>query len=192
MQIILTDEVKGVGRAGEIVNVKDGYGRNYLLPNKLAVPATSNNLKALEHEKKVIADKQNKKKREAEKVAKGIEALSCSIPCQVGEEGKLFGSVTTIDIEKFLKEKGIDTVIELSVLSIVSTARKGFRDGEYPHGHGFGGTRLSYISPKRGPMSVIRVTFERSNPNFSTLNQPQNCPIFEGHLCQIQPGRLTV
>lgn len=108
MQIILTDEVKGVGRAGEIVNVKDGYGRNYLLPNKLAVPATSNNLKALEHEKKVIADKQNKKKREAEKVAKGIEALSCSIPCQVGEEGKLFGSVTTIDIEKFLKEKGID------------------------------------------------------------------------------------
>src|SRR3972149_8198223 len=108
MQIILTDEVKGIGRAGEIVNVKDGYGRNYLLPNKLAVPATSNNLKALEHEKKVIADKQNKKKREAEKVAKGIEARSCSIPCQVGEEGKLFGSVTTIDIEKFLKDKGVD------------------------------------------------------------------------------------
>lgn len=106
MQIILTEEVKGVGRAGEIVAVKDGYGRNYLIPRKLAVPATSINLKALEHEKKVIADRQGKLKREAEKVAKGIEALSCSIPCQVGEEGKLFGSVTTIDIEKFLKENG--------------------------------------------------------------------------------------
>lgn len=106
MQIILTEEVKGVGRAGEIVAVKDGYGRNYLIPKKLAVPATTTNLKALDHEKKVIADRQGKLKREAEKVAKGIEALSCSIPCQVGEEGKLFGSVTTIDIEKFLKENG--------------------------------------------------------------------------------------
>lgn len=106
MQIILTEEVKGVGRAGEIVAVKDGYGRNYLIPRKLAVPATTTNLKALDHEKKVIADRQGKLKREAEKVAKGIEALSCSIPCQVGEEGKLFGSVTTIDIEKFLKENG--------------------------------------------------------------------------------------
>lgn len=106
MQIILTEEVKGVGRAGEIVAVKDGYGRNYLIPKKLAVPATTTNLNALDHEKKVIADRQGKLKREAEKVAKGIEALSCSIPCQVGEEGKLFGSVTTIDIEKFLKENG--------------------------------------------------------------------------------------
>lgn len=107
MQIILTEEIKGVGRAGEIVSVKDGYGRNFLIPKKLAVPATSNNLKALEHEKKVIGDRQNKLKRGAEKVAKDIEALSCSIPCQVGEEGKLFGSVTSIDIEKFLKEKGV-------------------------------------------------------------------------------------
>lgn len=108
MQIILTEEVKGIGRAGEIVNVKDGYGRNYLIPKKLALPATSTNLKALEHEKKVIADRQNKLKREAEKVAKEIEALSCSIPCQVGEEGKLFGSVTSIDVEKFLKGKGVE------------------------------------------------------------------------------------
>lgn len=108
MQIILTEEVRGVGRAGEIVNVKDGYGRNYLIPKKLALPATSTNLKALEHEKKVIADRQNKLKREAEKVAKEIEALSCSIPCQVGEEGKLFGSVTSIDVEKFLKGKGVE------------------------------------------------------------------------------------
>ena len=109
MQIILTEEVKGVGRAGEIVNVKDGYGRNYLIPRKIAIPATSTNLKALEHEKKVIADRQGKLKREAEKVAKSIEALSCIIPCQVGEEGKLFGSVTSIDIEKFLKDKGFPT-----------------------------------------------------------------------------------
>ena len=107
MQIILTEEIKGVGRAGEIVSVKDGYGRNFLIPKKLAVPATSNNLKALEHEKKVIGDRQNKLKRGAEKVAKEIEVLSCAIPCQVGEEGKLFGSVTSIDIEKFLKEKGV-------------------------------------------------------------------------------------
>lgn len=107
MQIILTEEVKGVGRAGEVVSVKDGFGRNFLIPKKLAVPATSNNLKALEHEKKVISDRQNKLKREAEKVAKEIEALSCLIPCQVGEEGKMFGSVTSIDVEKFLKDKGI-------------------------------------------------------------------------------------
>ena len=108
MQIILTEEITGVGRAGEIVNVKDGFGRNYLLPKNLAVLATSNNVKALEHEKKIISDRQNKLKREAEKVAKTIEGLSCSIPCQVGEEGKLFGSVTSIDIEKFLKGKGVD------------------------------------------------------------------------------------
>jgi large subunit ribosomal protein L9 len=107
MQVILTEEVRGVGRAGEIVNVKDGYGRNYLIPKKLAMVATTSNLRALEHEKKVVADRQNKLKREAEKVGKEIDALSCLIPCQVGEEGKLFGSVTSIDIERFLKEKGI-------------------------------------------------------------------------------------
>ena len=106
MQIILTEEITGVGRAGEIVNVKDGFGRNYLLPKNLAVLATSNNVKALEHDKKIISDRQNKLKREAEKVAKTIEGLSCSIPCQVGEEGKLFGSVTSQMIADSLKEKG--------------------------------------------------------------------------------------
>lgn len=108
MKVILRDEVEFLGKAGQAVEVKDGYARNYLLPKKLAVTATAKGLKALEHEHRLIADKIRKEKSAVEKTAEQISGLALSIAVQVGEEGKLFGSVTNKDIAELLAEKGFD------------------------------------------------------------------------------------
>jgi large subunit ribosomal protein L9 len=106
MEIILLEDIPTLGKVGDLVKVSDGYGRNYLIPNKLAIKATPKNKKQLEHEKRFAQDKTDKVKRDAEKLAKGIEEFSCTITKPVGESGKLFGSVTTKDIEEQLIENG--------------------------------------------------------------------------------------
>ena len=108
MEVILKQPIKKLGEAGERINVSNGYARNYLLPKGLAIQATRNNIAALEHEKRVIDQKKNKEIREAEKVANKIRSLSCVLKRQAGEQDKLFGSVTSIDIASFLKERGIE------------------------------------------------------------------------------------
>ncbi len=106
MKIILREDVDALGRSGEIVTVKDGYGRNYLLPRKLAVLASNKNLRQLEHEKAVIAARQAKLKAAAEDEAKKIGAVKVTIARKVGEQDKLYGSVTTLDIAEALAAKG--------------------------------------------------------------------------------------
>jgi len=107
MKVILLEDVPSLGKAGDLVKVSDGYGRNYLVPQKKAVIATEKSLKVIEHQKRLIQQRMEKAKKDAEKLGQQIENLSCTFAKTVGESGKLFGSVTSMDIENFLKENGI-------------------------------------------------------------------------------------
>jgi ribosomal protein L9 len=107
VKVILTEDVSNLGKMGDLIQIKDGHARNYLIPKKLAVPANAQNLKAFAHQKNLLKQKQNRIKREAEKLAEKIEKISCTISKPTGEEDKLFGSVTSLDIEESLKEEGI-------------------------------------------------------------------------------------
>jgi large subunit ribosomal protein L9 len=106
MEIILLEDIPSLGKVGDLVKVSNGYGRNYLIPNKLAIKATPKNRKKLEHEKRFAQEKTDKVKRDAEKLANRIEEFSCTITKPVGESGKLFGSVTSKEIEQQLNENG--------------------------------------------------------------------------------------
>jgi large subunit ribosomal protein L9 len=106
MQVILKEDILNLGKAGDVVSVREGYGRNFLLPKKKAIKAESNNLKQLEHQKKLVAALQQKRKKEAEVLAGKIAALSITIGREAGEEDKLFGSITTKDVCEALRNEG--------------------------------------------------------------------------------------
>lgn len=106
MQVILQETISKLGNAGDIVNVREGYARNYLLPQKKAVVADTQNVKELEHQKRVVAAKELKVKKVAEEFATKLAALSITIGREVGEEDKLFGSVTNKDIADALRVEG--------------------------------------------------------------------------------------
>ncbi|OGP89122.1 MAG: 50S ribosomal protein L9 [Deltaproteobacteria bacterium RBG_16_47_11] len=107
MKVILLEDVSSLGKAGDLVKVSEGYGRNYLVPQKKAILATEKSLKVIEHQKRLIQQRMEKGKKDAEKLGQQIENLSCTFAKTVGESGKLFGSVTSMDIENYLKENGI-------------------------------------------------------------------------------------
>jgi large subunit ribosomal protein L9 len=107
MQIILRDDMDNLGKSGEVVNVKPGYARNYLLPRGFAIKATASDVKRVEHEKRVIAARTTKLAKEAQAEADGLSKVSVSIARAVGEEEKLYGSVTSRDIAEALGEQGV-------------------------------------------------------------------------------------
>jgi large subunit ribosomal protein L9 len=107
MKVILLDDVVKVGRRGEVRDVSDGYARNFLIPQKLALTATPGNLKNLTHIKTQQEAKASRIKAEADALRAQIEALSCEERRQASEEGKLFGSVTPQDLVDFLGRHGI-------------------------------------------------------------------------------------
>jgi large subunit ribosomal protein L9 len=106
MKVILREDIPNLGRSGDVVTVKDGYGRNYLLPRGLAVHASEKNVRQLEHEKAVITARQAKLKAGAEELAKKVGAIQVRIARKVGEQDKLYGSVTALDIAEALASKG--------------------------------------------------------------------------------------
>ncbi len=106
MRVILRKNIEKLGKAGDIVEVKNGYARNFLFPQNLALPSTPGNLKRVEDEKRVLMKKQEKIKEEAENLAKKLEKKSITIPVQVGEKEQMFGSVTAQDIANVLKQEG--------------------------------------------------------------------------------------
>ena len=108
MKVILVEDVPALGKMGDLVKVSGGYGRNFLIPHGKAIQATTQNIKILEHETKQLKDKVDKIKREAEKLAKRIETVSCTVTKPAGEEEKLFGSVTSMDIAESLRIEGIE------------------------------------------------------------------------------------
>ena len=108
MKLILKENIEHLGHIGDIVKVAPGYARNYLLPKGLAVEATERNAKALEHVKRQMAYKKDKALESAKLLAVKLGELSIALLHKAGEEGKLFGSVTNMEIAAFLKEKGFD------------------------------------------------------------------------------------
>ena len=108
MKVILTEEIRGLGERGEIVTVKDGYARNYLLPKNLAREANTGNLKAIEHERKKWALLAQQEKDAAQKAANAVKGVKIQIQKRVGDHGQLFGSVTANEIADALHAKGIE------------------------------------------------------------------------------------
>lgn len=108
MKVILRQNVETLGQIGEIVDVKDGYAENYLIPRKLAYTALKGNIRALDEEKKNLTKKREQELKAAELLATELEKVSVTIPVQVGEEDKIFGSVTTQMLADALKEKGYE------------------------------------------------------------------------------------
>lgn len=108
MKVILKEDVKNVGTMGQIVNVADGFARNFLVPRGLAVEANPKNIKSMEHIKRIINEKAKKIKNSAQELADKISKMKFVIKTKAGEEGKLFGSVTNIDIAELLRNEGIE------------------------------------------------------------------------------------
>ena len=108
MEIILTQDVDNLGNAGEVVRVRPGYGRNFLLPRGLALVANAGNKAQLEHKRRAIEAAQNKLRAAYEVVAKKVDGTSVSIARKKGDDDKLFGSVSTKDIAEALKAQNIE------------------------------------------------------------------------------------
>ena len=108
MEIILKDDVKGLGYKNDIVTVKSGYGRNFLLPQGLAMLADKTNKKITAENVRQAAHKADKVKGDAQAIADQIGGMVLEIPAKVGESGKIFGRVTTLQLAEALKAKGVD------------------------------------------------------------------------------------
>ena len=109
MKVILLDNIKGVGKKDEIINASDGYARNFLLPKKLAVEANPENMSKLKAKEDSNQYKKSVEKEEAQKIAERLKGILLKIPVKSGENGKIFGSITSKEIADNLKEQyGID------------------------------------------------------------------------------------
>jgi large subunit ribosomal protein L9 len=110
MRVILLEDVKKVGKKGEVANVADGYARNFLLPRNLAVEANDGNMRKLEHLQATKQDKARKEEREARALAERLADITVEVKVKTGENGRLFGSITAQDIVNALVEKGVGTI----------------------------------------------------------------------------------
>lgn len=108
MQVILREDIDKLGKIGDLVKVADGYARNFLVPNKKAIEATPDNLNAMNHAKKMVSDRIRKIKKDATAEADQLRGLAVIIKSKTGEEGKLFGSVTSMDIADAVKARGVE------------------------------------------------------------------------------------
>jgi large subunit ribosomal protein L9 len=122
MKVILRENVEHLGQIGDVVKVAPGYARNFLLPRGFAMAATEGNQKALAHAKRQLEYKKNKVLEGARALAAKIESLTISVAHQAGEEGKLFGSVTNMEVAELLKAQGVEIdrkKIEMDVIKQV-------------------------------------------------------------------------
>ena len=117
VQVILSEDVHALGEAGDIVSVKPGFARNYLVPEGKAVPATAERVHQVEHQQRVISEKRAKELKDLESVKARLDATKLEIEAKAGEEGKLFGSVTAQNLADLLAEKGLDVDRRKIVLS---------------------------------------------------------------------------
>jgi len=108
MKVILREDHEKLGNIGDVIQVKPGFARNFLIPRKIAYPARANFVKMIEEEQRQKEHRKNKEKKVAEEVAKSLENVSVTISVSVGEEDKMFGSVTTQDIGEALAKQSIE------------------------------------------------------------------------------------
>ncbi len=106
MKVILQKDIPNLGDAGDVKEVADGYARNFLLPKRLVIQYNESSERAIRHQKKLINFKKDKRRSQSEKIAESVANMEIKIIAQVGEEDKLFGSVTSMDIAKHLADKG--------------------------------------------------------------------------------------
>ena len=106
MEVILRETIDSLGRAGQVVKVADGYARNYLLPRKLAYPATAGNRKVMEFERQSLLRKEVKQKEDSDKLKEMLDAVEIVVRRKVGEQNALYGSVTNADVAEELEKKG--------------------------------------------------------------------------------------
>jgi large subunit ribosomal protein L9 len=147
IQVILKEDVENLGKSGDLVNVRPGYGRNYLIPQGLAVVATAGNVKQIEHQKKLISARNAQMLKDAQSVSDKLGALEVQIERQAGEEQKLFGSVTGRDIAEALAEKGVPVDHRKIVLpEPIKTI--GYHTVEVKLGQGITGKVKVVVTPK--------------------------------------------
>ncbi len=108
LQVVLSEDLPNVGSSGDLVKVKPGFARNFLLPRGLAALATADNVRRIEHEKKVAQSRAQKQRAAAQELAGKLGSVKLSLKAQVGEENKLYGSITSRDIEAALADKGFE------------------------------------------------------------------------------------
>lgn len=106
IEVILRRDIPKLGKAGDIVRVKDGFARNYLIPKGLAILANQKNIRALESERKIILAKAERERKKAQSLAEKLKGLTITLYRRVVEEGRLYGSVSAVDIAKVLEERG--------------------------------------------------------------------------------------
>jgi len=116
MEVILIRDVPKLGKAGDVVKVKNGYARNYLIPKGLAILANQKTIKALENQRKIILAKVERERKKLESLAEKLEGMSLTVYRKTIEEDRIFGSVSPVDILNMLKEKGIE--IEKSQITL--------------------------------------------------------------------------
>jgi large subunit ribosomal protein L9 len=126
MKVILQKDIPTLGDAGDVKEVAAGYARNYLLPKKLVIVADDSNKRVMEHQKRLIKIKKEKKKKEGQKIAETLSGTTLTFTAQAGEEDKLFGSITTMDISAKLNELGLK--IDKRKVALESPIKK---TGEY-------------------------------------------------------------
>ncbi len=108
IHVVLQKDVEKLGKGGDVVKVSPGFARNYLVPKGIALPASDGNVARFEHIKRVAAERATKSRAEAKTVAEKVNAIELTLKARAGSEGKLYGSITTKDIEGALKAKGFD------------------------------------------------------------------------------------
>ncbi len=126
MKVILKDNIEGLGKAGQIINVKDGYARNFLLPRGLALIADEKNMKLLEYQRKKIEEEAKKKLQDAQSIAERMSNITLTLKAKAGEDLKLFGSITPKDIAEALEKEGFN--IDKKQINIAEPIK---RIGEY-------------------------------------------------------------
>ncbi len=122
MEVILKKSVEGLGVPGDVLTVADGYARNYLLPMQLAVHATERNRRYLEHQKRVIDQQDSKDREYAREIAAQITGVTCTLKRRAGENDRLFGSVTSMDITEALRTEGFE--LERRILELAEPIRE--------------------------------------------------------------------
>ena len=163
MEVILIDDVFELGKRGTVVRVADGYGRNYLIPKKLAIPSTPGNKKMIEQQRLVMAKKEAKYQEEAELLTQELNQLHLMISRKSGETGTLFGSVTSKDIADLLKTAGVQMDRRKIVLNQPIKSIGNYRIEVRPHSEVTAEVLLSVLLEGDEPVSTIKKKDEKSD-----------------------------
>ena len=163
MEVILIDDVFELGKRGTVVRVADGYGRNYLIPKSLAIPATPGNRKMIEQQRLAMAKKESKYQEEAELLTQELNQLHLMLSRKSGETGTLFGSVTSKDIAALLKTTGIQMDRRKIVLNQPIKSIGNYRIEIRPHSEVTAELLLSIVAEGDEPVSKIKKKDEESD-----------------------------